>query len=191
MMFFPVSVDELKYDKNRIFTRLKLRADPNTNAYAESIFPYLVELLRENIELVLAYNITDNDLTIASPELSSCDMLAVCYCGATQKIVDCVDDLMARSDFLEGYILNDLANEVLFNASNAMNRRLYNEFKAQGYHLSTRLTPGENHLSMEYQAQFLSLLTQGEPFPATLTEHYMLQPDAGRGTGGARRQDRP
>ena len=160
MMFFPVSVDELKYDKNRIFTRLKLRADPNTNAYAESIFPYLVELLRENIELVLAYNITDNDLTIASPELSSCDMLAVCYCGATQKIVDCVDDLMARSDFLEGYILNDLANEVLFNASNAMNRRLYNEFKAQGYHLSTRLTPGENHLSMEYQAQFLSLLTQ-------------------------------
>ena len=157
MTFFPVSVDELKYDKNRIFTRLKLRADPNTNAYAESIFPYLVELLRENIELVLAYNITDNDLTIASPELSSCDMLAVCYCGATQKIVDCVDDLMARSDFLEGYILNDLANEVLFNASNAMNRRLYNEFKAQGYHLSTRLTPGENHLSMEYQAQFLSL----------------------------------
>lgn len=177
MTFFPVSVDELKYDKNRIFTRLKLRADPNTNAYAESIFPYLVELLRENIELVLAYNITDNDLTIASPELSSCDMLAVCYCGATQKIVDCVDDLMARSDFLEGYILNDLANEVLFNASNAMNRRLYNEFKAQGYHLSTRLTPGENHLSMEYQAQFLSLLTQGEPFPATLTEHYMLQPE--------------
>ncbi len=67
MTFFPVSVDELKYDKNRIFTRLKLRADPNTNAYAESIFPYLVELLRENIELVLAYNITDNDLTIASP----------------------------------------------------------------------------------------------------------------------------
>lgn len=65
MTFFPVSVDELKYDKNRIFTRLKLRADPNTNAYAESIFPYLVELLRENIELVLAYNITDNDLTIA------------------------------------------------------------------------------------------------------------------------------
>ena len=128
MTFFPVSVDELKYDKNRIFTRLKLRADPNTNAYAESIFPYLVELLRENIELVLAYNITDNDLTIASPELSSCDMLAVCYCGATQKIVDCVDDLMAKSDFLEGYILNDLANEVLFNASNAMNRRLYNEF---------------------------------------------------------------
>ena len=54
MTFFPVSVDELKYDKNRIFTRLKLRADPNTNAYAESIFPQLVELLRENIELVLA-----------------------------------------------------------------------------------------------------------------------------------------
>ena len=148
-----------------------------------------MELLRENIELVLAYNITDNDLTIASPELSSCDMLAVCYCGATQKIVDCVDDLMAKSDFLEGYILNDLANEVLFNASNAMNHRLYNEFKAQGYHLSTRLTPGENHLSMEYQAQFLSLLTQGEPFPATLTEHYMLQPEKamlyayGAGTG--------
>ena len=81
---------------------------------------------------------------------------------------------MAKSDFLEGCILNDLANEVL-NASNAMNRRLYNEFKAQGCHLSTRLTLGENHLSMEYQAQFL--LTQGEPFPATLTEHYMLQPE--------------
>ena len=35
----------------------------------------------------------------------------------------------------------------------------------------------------------LSLLTQGEPFPATLTEHYMLQPEKamlyayGAGTG--------
>lgn len=70
-----------------------------------------------------------------------------------------------------------------------MNRQLYNELKAQGYHLGTRLTPGENHLSMEYQAQFLSLLTQGEPFPAALTEHYMLQPEKamlyayGAGTG--------
>ena len=113
MTAFPVSVQELEYDKERIFTRLKLREDPNTNAYAESIFPQLVELLRENLELLLAYNITDNDLAIASPELSSCDLLAVCYCGASQKIVDCVDGLMARCDFLEGYILNDLANEVL------------------------------------------------------------------------------
>lgn len=189
MTHFPVSVSDFSYDKERIFTRLKLRADPNTNEYAENVFPQLVELLHGNMELVLAYNITDNDLTIASPELSSCDLLAVCYTGATQKIVDCVDRLMDNSDFLEGYILNDLANEVLFNASNAMNRQLYTELKAQGYHLSTRLTPGENHLSMEYQTQFLALLTQGEPFPAALTEHYMLQPEKamlyayGAGTG--------
>ena len=140
-------------------------------------------------ELVLAYNSTDNDLTIASPELSSCDMLAVCYCGATQKDRRLRGRSHGEAVFLEGLDFNDLANEVLFNASNAMNRRLYNEFKAQGYHLSTRLTPGENHLSMGYQAQFLSLLTQGEPFPATLTEHYMLQPEKamlyayGAGTG--------
>ena len=49
MTAFPVSVQELEYDKERIFTRLKLREDPNTNAYAESIFPQLVELLRENL----------------------------------------------------------------------------------------------------------------------------------------------
>ena len=63
MTVFPVSVQDLEYDRDRIFTRLRLREDPNTNAYAESVFPQLVALLRENLELVLAYNITDNDLT--------------------------------------------------------------------------------------------------------------------------------
>lgn len=177
MTLFPVSVRELEYEKARIFTRLKLNADENVRTYAEEIFPRLVQLLHENMELLLAYNIVDNDLTVSSPELINCELLAVCYCGATQKIVDCIDALMDAGDFLEGYILNDLANEVLFNASNAMNRRMYGELKAQGYHLGTRMTPGENHLNMEYQAQFLSLLTQGEPFPVTLTEHYMLQPE--------------
>lgn len=178
MTVFPVPAAAFEYDKERIFTRLKLRESENTSAYAEEIFPKLEAMLGEQLELLLAYTVTDNDLTtIASPELSSCDLLAVCYCGATQRIVDCVEELMANGDFLEGYILNDLSNEVLFNASNAMNRQLYQELKARGYHLGTRLTPGENHLSMELQAQFLALLTQGEPFPATLTDHYMLKPE--------------
>lgn len=178
MTIFPVSADELEFDKDRIFSRLKLREDENVNRYCEEVFPQLVETMRENLELLLAYTVTDNDLNIASPELGNCDLLVVCYCGATQKIVDCIENLMdVRCDFLEGYILNDLANEVLFNASNAMNRRIYTEMKAKGYHLTSRMTPGENHLGMEYQAQLLSLLTQGEPFPVTLTEHFMLRPE--------------
>ena len=169
--------ETFEYDKARIYRRLKITADPSVLEYTEKVFPSLEAAARQELELLLCYTVVPNDLELGSPELDSCEKLAICYCGCSERIVARITAMMDEGLFLEGYVLNDLSNEILFNASEAMNGQIYRELRRQGYHLSTRFSPGENHLSMEHQAVFLTLLKREEDLPVALTEQYMLSPE--------------
>ena len=168
-----------RYNKDRIFARLKiLPENENVYEYANEIFPRLEEIAREEIELLCGYTVIPNTLELGSPEMDSCDMLAVCLAGCTDRIVNKVAAMMDEGEFLEGYILNDLANDILFSASDDMNCQLYEELKQQGYHLTSRFTPGENHLALEHQLTFLNILKEKDPtLDVSLTEHFMLRPE--------------
>lgn len=170
-----------RYSKERIFQRLKiLPENENVYEYANEIFPRLEEIARAEVELLCGYTVIPNTLELDSPEMDSCDLLAVCLAGCTDRIVNKVSAMMDEGEYLEGYILNDLANEILFNASDDMNCQLYEELRRQGYRLTSRFTPGENHLALEHQRTFLNILKEKKPdLPLTLTEHYMLQPEKG------------
>lgn len=169
----------LRFDKDRIFNRLKIFPEnPTVYEYADEAFPRLEEIARQEMELLCGYTVIPNTLELGSPELDSCELLAVCLAGCTDRIVTRINRMMDEGDFLEGYILNDLANDILFNASDDMNCQLYEEMKARGYHLSSRFTPGENHLALEHQVTFLEILKREEPgLPVELTPHFMLQPE--------------
>ena len=168
-----------RYSKERIFQRLKiLPENENVYEYANEVFPRLEEIARAEVELLCGYTVIPNTLELDSPEMDSCDLLAVCLAGCTDRIVNKVSAMMDEGEYLEGYILNDLANEILFNASDDMNCQLYEELRQQGYRLTSRFTPGENHLALEHQRTFLAILKEKKPdLPVTLTEHYMLQPE--------------
>ena len=168
-----------RYSKERIFQRLKiLPENENVYEYANEVFPRLEEIARAEVELLCGYTVIPNTLELDSPEMDSCDLLAVCLAGCTDRIVNKVSAMMDEGEYLEGYILNDLANEILFNASDDMNCQLYEELRQQGYRLTSRFTPGENHLALEHQCTFLAILKEKKPdLPVTLTEHYMLQPE--------------
>ena len=168
-----------RYSKERIFQRLKiLPENENVYEYANEVFPRLEEIARAEVELLCGYTVIPNTLELDSPEMDSCDLLAVCLAGCTDRIVNKVSAMMDEGEYLEGYILDDLANEILFNASDDMNCQLYEELKQQGYRLTSRFTPGENHLALEHQRTFLAILKEKKPdLPVALTEHYMLQPE--------------
>ena len=168
-----------RYSKERIFQRLKiLPENENVYEYANEVFPRLEEIARAEVELLCGYTVIPNTLELDSPEMDSCDLLAVCLAWCTDRIVNKVSAMMDEGEYLEGYILNDLANEILFNASDDMNCQLYEELRQQGYRLTSRFTPGENHLALEHQRTFLAILKEKKPdLPVTLTEHYMLQPE--------------
>ena len=175
-LFIP---DTLRYDRDRIFTRLKITPDrENVYDYACEIFPRLESIAREETELLCGYTLVPNTLTGISPEPDSCPELAVCLTGCTERISRAVGQLLEEGDLLEGYILNDLANDILFHTSEAMNCQLYEEQKARGYHLTPRLTPGEGVLPLSRQQDLLDILLQKKPdLPVSLTERYMLRPE--------------
>jgi hypothetical protein len=102
----------------------------------------------------------------------------VCLTSCSDRISHSIARLLEEGDLLDGYILNDLVNDILFTASEDMNCQLYEEMKAQGYHLTPRFTPGENSLPLEHQRTFLTLLKERRSdLPITLTERFMLRPE--------------
>jgi hypothetical protein len=107
----------LRYDKNRIFNRLKITPDrENDYEYANEIFPRLEAIVQTETELLCGYRVLPNNRKLNCPELDGCEKLAVCLVGCSERINKAIAQLLEDGDLLEGYILNDLANDNLFNA---------------------------------------------------------------------------
>ena len=86
-------------------------------------------------------------------------------------------DFSDHDEFLEGYLINDLSNEILFNAYLEMNRRISDQLKAENLSLTHRFSPGEPPFDLVNQKKLLGLLQEKIDVPITLTSHYMLRPE--------------
>lgn len=168
----------IQYDRDRIFRRLRIEAGTNVHHYAAASFPALAEIAETRLQMVHAYTVQKNFQPVGIPEVDSCAYLVTCLSSCSEEIMSAIGGLLEQGDFLEGYILNDLVNEILFNASDQMNRQIAAAMKTLGCHLTRRFSPGEEELGLEYQAPLLESF-QGEQALAhvRLTESYMLYPE--------------
>lgn len=174
--FIPPS---LRYDRERIFTRLRIRPDrESVYEYAAEIFPRLERIAAEEAELLCGYTLAPLDRAAGIPLSDGCEGLAVCFVCCSNRIEEKIKAMIAEGELLEGYILNDLANDILFSASDDMNCRLREELHRQDCGMTERLTPGEGSLTLAQQQTLLDILKAKYPeLPLTLTERCMLQPE--------------
>ncbi|WP_294548959.1 hypothetical protein [uncultured Pseudoflavonifractor sp.] len=167
-----------KYDRERIFRRLHIEPDTNAYQYAQSVFPSLAEIARQQLCMTHCYSVDENEPPVGVPEVDRCKYRITCLSTCSENITREISQMLAQGDFLEGYILNDLVNELLFNASDQMNRQISAAMEEKGCHLTQRFSPGERELGLEYQS---SLLSAFHNIPAVshvrLTESYMLYPE--------------
>lgn len=173
--FAKVSVE---YDRDKIFQRLHIQPGTNVYDYSVNIFPMLTEIVGQKLRMYHCYQISQGKVRVDLPEVDSCSHQVVCLSTCTTEILDAIEELLKRGDFLEGYILNDLTNDILFNASNQMNREIDAKVRSIGCHLSERCSPGEGALDLRHQATLLSCF-QEEPLlrHIALTDTYMLTPE--------------
>lgn len=168
----------IQYDRDRIFRRLRIEPGTHVHDYAAASFPTLAEMAETQLRMVHAYTVQKSFPPVGIPEVDSCDYLVTCLSSCSEEIMAAIGGLLEKSDFLEGYILNDLVNEILFNASDQMNRQIAAAMKTLGCHLTRRFSPGEGELALEYQAPLLETF-RGEPSleHVRLTESFMLYPE--------------
>ena len=124
------------------------------------------------------YSILSRGLSIGVEEVDGAQLQVACLSSCSEEILDVITDMIERGDYLEGYILNDLSNEVLFNASNQMNREIAAKVGERGCRLSRRYSPGEGGVDLCYQQPLLEVF-RGEPRlqHVRLTDTFMLEPE--------------
>ena len=167
-----------KYDRNRIFRRLHIQPDTSAYRYAEAVFPALERTARQQLRMTHCYAVEEGAPPMGVPEVDRCRYHITCLSTCSEGITAAITQLLERGDFLEGYILNDLANELLFNASDQMNRQISSVMSESGCHLTRRFSPGEQELGLEYQPVLLSAFRDVPALShVRLTESYMLHPE--------------
>ncbi len=168
----------VQYSRSRIYRRLHIEPDTPVYEYSEKAFPNLIRIVEEKLRMENCYSIFPKALTFDIEKVDSAQLQVACISTCSEDILQAVDDLFEAGDYLDGYILNDLANEILFNASNQMNREIADKVAAFGCRLSRRYSPGEDGLELHYQKPLLKCF-EGEPRLAhvILTETYMIKPE--------------
>ena len=138
----------------------------------------MVETAQQQLCMTHCYSVEEDAPPVGMPKVDRCKYRITCLSTCSEAITKAIAKLLEQGDFLEGYILNDLANEMLFNASNQMNRQISAAMEEKGCHLTRRFSPGEQELGLEYQSVLLSAF---HDVPAVshvhLTESYMLYPE--------------
>ncbi len=169
---------KLQYDQNRIFRRLHIDSGSYVHECSEEIFPQLESLVREKLHMIHCFRILDTPLQLGIPDIDRCEKQVVCLSSCGPEILQAADALIQQGDFLEGYLLNDLTNEILFNGSDQMNRIAEARVEAMNCHLTRRYSPGEGSVPLELQRDLLSCF-QNEPAlqHIHLTESFMLAPE--------------
>jgi len=168
---------EFIYDKDRIFRQLHLNENENVTKYTHQVFPKLIQFAQENLEITTCYNIQENNAHFGLPNIDCCKYIVLCFCSCSEKINLFIDKLIRNNGFLDGFLLNHISNEILFNASNQMNTQLENTLIQLGLRLTKRYSPGEGKIDLQFQQNILRGLKAETPIEASLTENYMIDPE--------------
>ena len=168
----------VQYDRERVFRRLHIEPGTEVYAYSASVFPRLEELLAQKLHMYNCYQISQGQIRVDLPEVDGCAYQVACLSTCTREIADTIDGLLEQGEFLEGYVLNDLVNDVIFNASDQMNRQIDVRVRSMGCHLTRRWSPGEGELDLRYQEVLLARFREAADLGhITLNESYMLKPE--------------
>jgi len=171
---------EPQINKDRIYNSLHLVENTASYKCADDAFQELSQIIRKNMKITSLYNIVDYTSIIPFEEIGGCtsfEKYVFCFISSKDDINNIVNDMMSGGDYLKGYLLNEIATDVIFNAANEMNKIIKENALKSGYKLTKRYAPGDGVLDLKHQQTILDTLKKEVNIDAYLTESYMIVPE--------------
>jgi len=163
--------------QDTVYQRLQITGDSLAALHSRELYPQLFALAKKLSQLTCLYSLLPRTGVLGIPELDRCSHLVYCFVSTGPHLGQAIGDFFLKKDYLEGFLLDHLGNEILFNASEQMNHTIAERLQAQGLNLTARFSPGEGALDLEYQAVILEALQRQGEIPAQLNDHFMLSPE--------------
>ena len=128
----------IKLDKKKIYTRIKVREDSPMYDTINELYESYVEDIADKIEFQVIYTVKANEFNFDIPEVDNCEKVIFCYATIGHPVNDYVIKLFDDKNYLEGYLLNEVANDIVMEATNQLYTYLKKKMKKMGYFLTKR-----------------------------------------------------
>lgn len=105
-----------------------------------------------------------------------CEYFVPCLLTLGEGISGEVSRLFKENQCLKAMVLDGIASQVLFNASNEMSILIIKNADENGLNITSKIFPGDKNIPLEFQKNILSVFTHEERIGISLTEILMLNP---------------
>lgn len=163
--------------KDRVFRAMDCWEKGSVYDVLHAAYIKLEPILKELVEAEGGYYFIEKSEFPPLEKIDRCSKIACCFLTLGPKITEEISKLFYQGDYLEGMLLDVMADELIFNLSNQIYNHLSHDAQALGLGLTERIEPGEKHVQLKLQKDILSLFqAEGAALHLSLTEAYMLKP---------------
>lgn len=162
--------------KEKIFEKLHIVEGTEAFKSADNIFEELSDIVTNNMKLTAVYKVTDS-LNINFEESEKYKKYIICFISSDDNINEISHEMMSSGNYMKGYLLNEIAVNVIFRASNELNQKLRKQAAICGYNLSRSYAPGDGAINLNAQRLLLEVIKKETELNACLNEAQVLIPE--------------
>lgn len=167
-----------RYDKERVYERLHVEPGSAAWEYNEEIFPDVMKEIMDRLCIHGCFLVPERRLVTGVEEIDQAEKQVICMIAIEQNVMDRMDEYLADYDFPEAYLLDQMVNEILFNAGDDLSRAAEAAMRAEGLGTTQRYIPGDEPLPLDAQIQMLDCLKQvPEASVLSVSERGVLRPE--------------
>lgn len=165
-----------KFDKQIIYKRLHIVQNTEIYNHSEKILNELCGKIIDNMKLTNIFvKVPYFELEIE--ELHDCEEYIICLVSSKDNINEVVYNIMSEGEYLKGYLLSEIAAEVLFNSSDRLNYAVRNEALKLNYVLTKRYAPGDGEIELNKQKLLLEYIKKECQTDVYLSQEYTMVPE--------------
>ncbi len=168
---------EIIIDKDLIFKRMKINSNSPAYESISKIFDSQLKDIDNIIDFESLYVINDKNYTFNIKNIDECEKIAYCFTSVGKKSIDVINKCFSNDEYLEGYLLNAISDEIVMSSSRQMYQNIKNLVKQDNYNLTKRYSPGECGFDIKFQTTIMNELKKTAKINAHLTESYMIIPE--------------
>ncbi|MGB4439950.1 MAG: hypothetical protein WBJ13_12185 [Sedimentibacter sp.] len=162
-------------NKQRILKKLHIVEETEANKIAISIFDEVCEIIKEIMNLTVIYAETES-LNLGFDELDNCKKHVICFISSKNDISEISSRMMNSGKYMQGYLIHEVAEDVIFSASNHVNKIIRSEAELSGYKLTKRYAAGDGTINLNKQQNILDALKKEIDVDVYLNEYDVLIP---------------
>ncbi|PAB60476.1 hypothetical protein [Anaeromicrobium sediminis] len=158
-------------DKKRVFNYIDCYEGRRIYKTISKMYEDFYEKLPSLITPKGFYNFVNND----DSKVPSHTLYCVITLG--EKISEAIGEKYDDGEYIETLLLDAMADMVLFEYSNQFYKHLKKEASKMNLGLSSRNSPGERGIPMEYAEEILNKLAMPQEYNISLTSGFMVRPN--------------